>query len=44
MKDEAGRHFDPNLVGVFLEILPQILEIKERFAEKPNLHSSESVH
>ncbi len=31
----AGTHFDPVLVETFLEILPQILAIRDRFADQP---------
>lgn len=31
IKEESGRHFDPELVKMFLEIIPEILEIKEEF-------------
>jgi putative two-component system response regulator len=30
----AGHHFDPQLVPVFLDILPEILAIRERYAER----------
>ena len=30
---DAGSHFDPKLVALFVQVLPQILEIKERWAE-----------
>lgn len=33
IKEEAGQHFDPDLVPVFLDNLPAILEIKEKYAE-----------
>ena len=33
LQKEAGQHFDPELVSKFLEVLPQVLEIKERYAE-----------
>ena len=33
LKDNSGRHFDPALVEVFLQELPGILAIRERFAE-----------
>ncbi len=33
IKDESGEHFDPNLVEAFLQILPAVLEIKDKFAE-----------
>jgi len=34
LKEEAGEHFDPDLVDKFVEIMPQILEMKEKYAEK----------
>ena len=33
IKENSGSHFDPSLVDKFMDIMPQILEIKERFAE-----------
>lgn len=33
LKTQRGQHFDPALVDLFLEQLPQILEIKQRWAE-----------
>jgi len=33
IKENSGKHFDPNLVGVFLQEPPGIVEIRERFAE-----------
>jgi putative two-component system response regulator len=33
IKDNNGRHFDPALVEVFLQELPGIVAIRERFAE-----------
>lgn len=33
INDEAGKHFDPQLVPLFMEILPDVLVIKERYAE-----------
>jgi len=33
IKQEAGTHFDPELVKLFEQCLPRILEIKERYAE-----------
>ncbi len=35
IRRESGRHFDPELVELFMGILPQILEIKQRWAETP---------
>lgn len=33
MNSESGRHFDPRLIKSFHHVLPQLLEIKERYAE-----------
>lgn len=33
IKEEAGCHFDPSLVEVFLNNLPRFLELKERYKE-----------
>lgn len=33
LKDEAGQHFDPALVDLFLEIMPNVLNIRERWIE-----------
>lgn len=33
LKEQAGKHFDPALIPRFLEKLPEILEIKERWKE-----------
>lgn len=33
LREEAGVHFDPQLVPLFIEHLPEVLDIKERFAE-----------
>lgn len=32
---DAGKHFDPTLIGLFDKVLPEILVIKERWAEQP---------
>ncbi|MDO6685899.1 MULTISPECIES: HD-GYP domain-containing protein [unclassified Agarivorans] len=34
LKSEAGTHFDPTLVPLFIAALPEILEIKAKFEEK----------
>ncbi len=36
IRDQAGTAFDPNLALLFLEILPQVVEINQRFADQPN--------
>ena len=33
IENDAGTHFDPNLVPLFRERLPEILEIKDEYAE-----------
>ena len=33
VEEQSGRHFDPRLVELFRAALPEILSIKERFAE-----------
>lgn len=33
MKELSGKHFDPNLLEVFLENMPEILKIKQEFAD-----------
>ena len=33
MDSESGWHFDPRLIKSFHNVLPQMLEIKERYAE-----------
>jgi putative two-component system response regulator len=35
LEREAGKHFDPALVPVFVSVLPQVLAIRERFADVP---------
>ena len=34
IKNAAGSHFDPELVAVFIQQLPRILEIKQQFADQ----------
>ncbi len=35
VRRERGAHFDPALVDAFLGVLPEILEIRRRYAEEP---------
>jgi len=35
IREQAGKHFDPTLVEIFFTQLPDILSVKERWAEKP---------
>ncbi|MEC8082832.1 MAG: HD domain-containing phosphohydrolase, partial [Pseudomonadota bacterium] len=37
LQDESGRHFDPELVTLFVQELPKILDIKNKFAEQIQL-------
>lgn len=36
IKENSGSHFDPDLVAVFLEQLPEIIKIREQFSESEN--------
>ncbi len=33
LKEESGKHFDPKLVPAFLEVVPEVLKIKDQYAE-----------
>ncbi len=33
IKKESGKHFDPELVDAFIDVMPDILRIKEKYAE-----------
>ncbi|TGM03646.1 response regulator [Leptospira barantonii] len=33
IRNESGKHFDPNLIPVFLDVMPKLLEVKERWGE-----------
>ena len=33
IKEESGKHFDPTLVELFIKLLPEMVEIKEQYAE-----------
>lgn len=35
IRDQSGSHFDPMLVDVFMDCLPEILRIRDRWADKP---------
>ncbi|TXD86423.1 HD domain-containing protein, partial [Mitsuaria sp. TWR114] len=34
LRAQAGRHFDPALVELFIGVLPQVLEVRDRFLEE----------
>lgn len=33
LKSESGKHFDPSLIELFIQSLPQVLEVRERYQE-----------
>ena len=33
MRHEAGKHFDPRLLGIFLDDIAPVCDIHERFGE-----------
>ncbi|MBW0434957.1 response regulator [Leptospira yasudae] len=33
IQKESGKHFDPSLIPIFLEVMPKLLEVRERWAE-----------
>jgi len=33
MREERGRHFDPELLDAFLEVLPEIEQTRRRYAD-----------
>jgi len=34
LKEQSGKHFDPNMIDYFLEILPDILKIRSQYSEE----------
>jgi putative two-component system response regulator len=40
LRENAGSHFDPNLVRLFIEILPEIEAIRQRFRDPEGLHEN----
>ncbi|NOQ77293.1 MAG: hypothetical protein GQ475_05820, partial [Methylococcaceae bacterium] len=34
INEESGEHFDPHLVKIFIDSLPAILEIREKYADE----------
>lgn len=37
IREQTGRHFDPRLAGLFLELMPEILKIRVEHPEKPSM-------
>lgn len=37
IEENSGTHFDPELVGLFKKILPEMIEIKEKYAEEKSV-------
>lgn len=37
IREQTGRHFDPRLAGLFLELMPEILKIRAEHPEKPSM-------
>jgi putative two-component system response regulator len=34
MRKQRGRHFDPTLLDLFFDLMPEVLQIRERFADR----------
>ncbi len=43
MRTNRGTHFDPTLVDVFFDALPEVLQIRERFVDAPIVVHGESA-
>jgi len=39
INDQSGKHFDPHLVKLFQQIVPELKKIKEKFSEEENLQN-----
>ena len=37
VREQSGKHFDPRLAGLFLELMPEVLKIRAEHPEKPSL-------
>lgn len=43
LRDGSGRHFDPDLLRVFLEILPRVMEIKSEWDSREAMQALQAV-
>ena len=41
ISEESGRHFDPKLAELFLDLIPEMAELREKFPDEDD--STESV-
>ncbi len=37
IREQSGKHFDPRLAALFLELMPEILKIRVKYPEKPSM-------
>lgn len=42
IEEQVGRHFDPDLVGIFMELLPAIQEIIQEYSEPDDIAMTEA--
>jgi putative two-component system response regulator len=43
ISSQSGKHFDPHLVKVFRQIVPDLKKIKEKFSQEENLQGASSL-
>lgn len=43
ISSQSGKHFDPHLVNVFQQIVPDLKKIKEKFSQEENLQPASSL-
>lgn len=37
LREQSGKHFDPRLASLFLELMPEVLKIRAEYPEKPSM-------
>ncbi len=42
IQKDAGTHFDPELVPIFVKTLPEALKIKDKYADDPHFDLDKS--